>query len=60
MSAPTADVPPEPDAVPFAELVRACDTGAVRAWARAEGLQVSRTGGLPRFVYEDYLASRRP
>jgi hypothetical protein len=34
---------------------RACD---VRAWARANGLDVAPTGGLPRFVYEMYAAAQ--
>lgn len=32
------------------------DSSVVRAWALARGIEVSTTGGLPRFVYELYDA----
>lgn len=30
----------------------------IRAWARDNGIQVARTGGLPRFVYDLYQAAQ--
>lgn len=64
---PSPDPPPAPARPPeardsragFVDLVRSCDTRAVRRWAREQGIEVAPTGGLPRFVYEAYLA-RRP
>lgn len=32
-----------------------CRTSDVRAWALANGIEVARHGGLPRFVYDLYL-----
>jgi hypothetical protein len=42
----------------FREVARTHDAATVRAWARSAGIEVSPTGGLPRFVYELYLAAR--
>jgi hypothetical protein len=32
------------------------DAAAVRSWALSQGIEVSRTGGLPRFVYDLFEA----
>jgi len=32
-------------------------TREVRAWALANGIAVARTGGLPRFAFDLYLAA---
>lgn len=42
----------------FRELSASVSTTEVRAWALGRGMGVSRTGGLPRFVYDEFLASR--
>lgn len=39
---------------PFRQLARAHDAPAVRAWAFARGIELARTGGLPRWVYDLY------
>lgn len=39
----------------FRQVAVLCDTATVRRWALARGIEVSPRGGLPRFVYEDYL-----
>lgn len=41
----------------FREAAASCSTRAVRTWALAHGIEVAPTGGLPRFVYELYLAA---
>jgi hypothetical protein len=43
----------------FAALRADLDGAQVRAWAIARGLAVSRTGGLPRFVYELYATEKQ-
>ena len=40
----------------FRRSVEQHDAAAVRRWAWSCGMQVSRTGGLPRYVYELYEA----
>jgi hypothetical protein len=40
----------------FRRLSTAHPASDVRAWALHRGIEVSRTGGLPRFVYELYEA----
>lgn len=42
----------------FRGLTAAYPAAAVRAWALLRGLEVSHTGGLPRFVYELYAAEQ--
>lgn len=48
------DETPDPGRT-YADVKQRCDTAVVRRWARRRGLEVSTTGGLPRFVYEIYL-----
>lgn len=38
----------------FQRLARRHDAALVRSWARAHGIEVSPTGGLPRYVYDLY------
>ncbi len=38
----------------FQRLSRRHDAALVRAWARSCGIEVSPTGGLPRYVYDLY------
>lgn len=46
----------EDPATTFQSLATTYDASVVRAWAIERRIEVSRTGGLPRFVYELYAA----
>jgi hypothetical protein len=44
----------------FQTLATTYDAAAVRAWAIEQQIEVSHTGGLPKFVYELYAAAVAP
>jgi hypothetical protein len=41
----------------FQTLATTYDAAVVRAWAIEQQIEVSHTGGLPKFVYELYAAA---
>ncbi|SDD94275.1 hypothetical protein SAMN05421872_112175 [Nocardioides lianchengensis] len=49
--------PPTDAPATFRSLASTCTASEVRAWALAHDMAVARTGGLPRYVYDLYLAA---